>query len=316
MPPSASDSETDRRQIERQLKLFKFLALALVMVIVFGAAAAWYFLRVNQPVEIVVDGEPVTTVRNARDADDLLSRAEINKVGPPYTASDIVRLQQIRLIHPAGPISMDTDQDALQKLSSALKVHVRAYMIYVDNHPSIALATESDASDTIAAVKDHYVNLSGEGELIGDPRLLSKVKIERIAVTTDCLRASPADAAPYFWTPTAPKVYTVKSGDRGVSIARKNHISLTDLILANPQINLNRLRIGDSINVQKTPLLLKVAITKQVTDEEPILPHVPASAAGKRRVTYTVSYLNGQEVSRDATSMTTLVKPAVHVDIM
>jgi len=100
MPPSASGSGADQRQIERQLKLFKFLALALVIVIVLGAATTWYFLRVNQPVEIVIDGKPVATVRNARDADDLLNQAQVAKVGAPYTASDIVRLQQVRLIHP------------------------------------------------------------------------------------------------------------------------------------------------------------------------------------------------------------------------
>jgi len=211
---------------------------------------------------------------------------------------------------------MDADEDALQKLTAALKIHVRAYMIEVDGHPSIALATQAAATDTISAVKEHYANLSNVGELVGNPELLSKVNIVRMAVSPDHLRKSPDDAAPYFWTPPIPKLYTVRSGDRGIGIAHRNHMSLTDLIVANPQINLNRLRIGDQLNVEKMPLLLKVATKRQVTDEEPILLHAPASAAGKRRVTYTVSYINGQEVSRDATSMSTLVKPSLHVDIM
>jgi hypothetical protein len=316
MPPPVSAKGTDPRRIERQLKLFKFLALTLLLVLVVGSGGVWYALRVNQPVQITVDGRPIATAPNARAANQLLNQAEVANVGPPFTADDIIRLQQVRLVHPTGPISMDTDEDALQKLTAALKVHVRAYMIEVDGRPSIALATQADATDTISAVKEHYANLSNVGELVGNPELLSKVKIVHMAVGPDHLRKSPSDAAPYFWTPPSPKLYTVRSGDRGISIAHRNHMSLTDLIVANPKVNLNKLRIGDQLNVEKMPLLLEIATTRQITDVEPILLHVPASVAGKRRVTYTVSYINGQEVRRDAASISTLVKPSVHVDIM
>jgi len=316
MPPPVSPNVPDPGQIERQLKLFKFLALTLLLVLLVGAGGVWYAMRVNQPVQIVVDGRVVATARNAHEANELLSQAQLSKVPGSYTSDDIVRLQQVRLVHPSGPISLDTDDDALQKLSSALHVHVRAYMILVDGHPSIALPTLSAANDTIAAVKDHYANLSSDGEIVGDPEMMSSVKIARIAVTPDRLRSAPKDAAPYFWTPPSPILYTVRAGDRGMGIAHKNHISYTDLIIANPQMDLNRLRVGDQLNVRRMPLLLKVALKRQVTVDEPILQHVPASEAGKRRVTYTVSYINGQEVRRDATAMTTLVRPPMRTEIM
>jgi hypothetical protein len=316
MTPPVSSNAPDPGRIERQLKLFKFLALTLLIVLLVGAGSVWYGLRVNQPVQIVIDGQAVATARNAHVANDLLSQAQLSKVPASYTTDDIVRLQQVRLVHPPGPISLDTDDDALQKISSALHVHVRAYMILVDGHPSIALPTQSAAIDTIEAVKDHYANLSDEGEIVGDPEMISNVKVTRIAVSPDRLRSSPKDAASYFWTPPSPVLYTVHAGDRGMSIAHKNHISYTDLIIANPQADLNRLRVGDQLNVRRMPLLLKVALKRQVTVEEPILQHVPASEAGKRRVTYTVSYINGQEVRRDATAMTTLVKPPIRTEIM
>ena len=63
------------------------------------------------------------------------------------------------------------------------------------------------------------------------------------------------------------------------------------------------------------PLLLKVATTRQITVDEPILQHAPAADAGSRRVIYTVSYINGQETRRDPVSITTMVKPKVHLDI-
>lgn len=303
--------------IERQLKIYKILALFLLAVLAIGGAFAWYFISVNQPVDVVIDKTSVAVVRNAKTANDLLQQAEASKCpGGDFPTNSYVRLQQVHIIHLSNSAEVDTDDTALQHIAAALKIHIRAYVLVVSGHASIGLPTLSAANDTVAVVKDHYANLSSQGDLIGDPVVLTPVTIVRMAVAPELLRASSEEAAPYFWTPPLAHYYTVRSGDRGMEIAHRNHLSYTDLIVANPQVDLNRLRVGDQINVQKTPLLIRVTVKRKFTVEEPILEHAPPDKAGKRRVTYLVTYINGIEVQRVATAITTLQKPTIHFEIM
>ena len=124
-------------------------------------------------------------------------------------------------------------------------------------------------------------------DLIGEPQFVERVDDQtarrgRLAGA----RPSAAAAAPYFWTPPPSRTYTVRRGDTGLAIARRNHISLSDLITANPGRNINRLKPGDTVNVQKMPLLLTVRVQKKFTREEKIWRNAPASEAGLQRVTY------------------------------
>jgi LysM repeat protein len=48
-----------------------------------------------------------------------------------------------------------------------------------------------------------------------------------------------------------PDEYVVQSGDTGVKIARSTGVSLNDLIAVNPDINWNRLRVGQKIKIPK-----------------------------------------------------------------
>lgn len=49
--------------------------------------------------------------------------------------------------------------------------------------------------------------------------------------------------------PAEPGTYIVKSGDTGVKIARGNNVSLTDLMGANPDVDWNRLKVGQKIKI-------------------------------------------------------------------
>ena len=133
----------------------------------------------------------------------------------------------------------------------------------------------------------------------------------------DLARARPSAeaAAPYFWTPPAAKTYTVQRGDTGFAIAARNHISFSDFLTANSGHDLNKLRPGDVVNVQRMPLLLTVRVKKTITQDQAIVANAPADEAGQQRVTYVVTYLNGQETRRDVTNSAMLKKPLTRTDL-
>ena len=145
--------------------------------------------------------------------------------------------------------------------------------------------------------------------VVGQARIVQTATIEKRTVDTRLLRADPAAAASYYWTAPPSKTYTVRSGDLGSRIAYRNHLSLADFIRANPNKNLNRLKPGDVVNIQKLPLLLTVRVQKSVIVTEKVHPGAPAAVAGLQRVTYTVTYLNGVEQGREAKTVVILQKP-------
>ena len=69
------------------------------------------------------------------------------------------------------------------------------------------------------------------------------------------------------------------------------------------------------MNVQRMPLLLTVRVKKTFTQDQAVVANAPADEAGKQRVTYVVTYLNGQETRRDVTNSAMLTKPLTRMDL-
>ena len=301
--------------LARQLRLFQRLAAGLALALVVGAGAFFYLRHLGQPVTIFVSGKPVATVANRAAANALIAAAEQAKVGPAYAQDDPKRMQSIVLL-PAPPNApQETDNVVKAKLANLLTLHLKAFVILVNGHPSVALPTPDAATETLKLVKGHWANLPPAADLDGEPEIVEQIAIEKRAVDTSLTRQDAASAAPYFWTPPPVKSYKVQRGDIGSRIARHNHISLADLITANPNVNVNRLKQGDVLNVRKMPRLLTVRVQKTWVSEEPVYANAPASQAGRQRVTYLVTYLNGQETRREAKDVTILEKPLTRMDL-
>ncbi len=301
--------------LARQLRLFKLLAALLAAALAIGVGGFFLLRHLGQPVTIVVGGRPVGTVRNVATANSLIAAAEQAKVGTAFAGEEPVRMQKVHFL-PAEPNTpQDPDAVVQARLAQSLTLHVRAFVILVRGHPSLALPTADAATETLRLVKDHWAQAPPEQPVTGQPEILEPIDIARRAVDTRQTRQTPEEAAPYFWTPPPTKSYTVRRGDLGSRIAHRNHISYSDLITANPNKNLDRLKPGDVLNVQRMPLLLTVRVRKTLVTTEKVHPGAPAAQAGSQRVTYQVTYLNGQETRREAQSVDILEKPLTRMDL-
>lgn len=301
--PPATDA------LARQLRVFKWLAALLAAGLAVGAGAFFYVRHLGQPVTILVNGKPAATVRNAAAANALVAAAEKAKVGAAFAGETPIRLQKVSFVPAAPGIPQDADDAAQAKLARLLTLRVPAFVILVDGQPSLAFPTPDAATQTLRQAKDHWAKMPPAAPIVGEEQIVQTIAIEKRSVDTRLLRSDPNAAAPYYWTPPPSKTYTVRSGDLGSRIARRNHLSLSDFIRANPNKNLNRLKPGDVINVQKLPLLLSVRVRKSVAETEKVHPSAPAAVAGLQKVTYVITYLNGVEQGREARSVMILQKP-------
>jgi hypothetical protein len=293
----------------RQLKMFKVLAALLAVALLSASGAFLYTRHQGQPVAILLDGKPITCVRNAATADRLLVLAEKAKVGGAFSEDSFVRLQKVQLqIVPTGT-ALDPDSTAKTKLSNALRLNVHAYAIVVDGHVALGLPTDDAASDTLHRVKEHFAQMPPNADIVGEPTFIQDVVVKPKTVSASLTRSSAAMAAPYFWTPPPSRTYTVRRGDTGLTIARHNHISFSDFIAANSGTDINRLKPGQSVNVGKVPLILMVKVQKRFMREQKVLANVAASEAGRQQITYDVTYINGQETARDVKNIATLEAP-------
>ncbi len=304
MPTEPTAPET----IARQLHGFKLLAAGLALALAAAAGAFLFVRHLGQPVTIFLDGRAVATVHSAAAANADVAAAERAKVGAAFTA-DPICLQKITLVTAAPGAPQDTDAAAQAKLSHRLRLRVPAYAVLVGNRPSLAFPSPEKAAATLDLVKAHWAQMPPAAPLVGDAEIIQKMSVEKRTVDTALLRSDPEAAAPYYWTPPPSRTYTIRAGDLGSRVALRNHLTLAEFIRANPGRNLNRLKPGDTVNVQKLPLLLTVRVRKRLEVTEKVHPSAPAYAAGLQQVSYLVTYWNGVEQSREAQNVVILQKP-------
>ena len=311
-PPSPTPSVD---ALARQLRALKVLVLVLVVALAGGVGYSLYQRHLGQPETILAGGRPVATVRNAAAANQVLAEAERAKVGAAYAGQSPIRLQPIQFQRASADTRVDADAVAQQKLIQALKLRVHATMILVNGKPSLGLPNADVAQETLDLVKQHFAQMPPQAQVVGDPEIMEKVSLVPKVIDTARARPSAQAAAPYFWTPPPARTYVVQRGDTGFRIAARNHISFNDFLTANSGHDLNKLKPGDVVNVQKMPMLLTVRVKKTFTQEQAIVAHAPADEAGLQQVTYMVTYLNGQEMRRDVTDIAMLKKPLTRMSL-
>jgi LysM repeat protein len=294
-----------------QLRLYQTLTVLFAIALLGGVGYYFYRQRSIQPVSVLVNGNPVTTVQNIGAANGLIAQVLAAKAGTAYASAGKPEFKQtLTLKRVPDAVALDTPDAASQKLTAATQVTVLADVIFIGKKPFVALPDRDTAQATLDAVRDHYVKMPPLVPADERPTFLETVQIERERVPTTLTKASAQDAAPPLWTPPPAKTYQVKRGETGWSVARKFHLVFADFLRANSGANINRLAPGDSVNVSRSFPPLTVIVKKSISKSEPIVPGMAASAAGLRRVTLEATYVNGELQGNPTTTDFQTLQPA------
>jgi LysM repeat protein len=290
-PPSPSSSP---RNTIGQLHFFQALAGLLALVIVAGAGYMVYRQHQVQPVQILVDRQPVATVENLADARALLRSVQDQDAGTAYISSgDPLFKQTVQLVRVPASTPLDSDDTAKNKLASALRVTVLADLITIDGKPFVALPDKETAQATLDSVRNHYADMPPNDPLVEKPSFQEHVEIDRERVSSSLIKQTPGQAAPLLWTPPQAKTYAVQLHETGWSIARKFHMAFADFLRANSGRDINHLAPGDTVAVSQTYPALTVIVKKRSQEQEQIIPGAPADVGGLRQITLVTTYING-----------------------
>lgn len=124
--------------------------------------------------------------------------------------------------------------------------------------------------------------------------------------------------------------YTVEYGDSGYAISEKLDMSMDELERLNPGFTENDLHIGDKVKIDDEVPFLSVSITRTETYTVDTVPfetetyqtndyyegtskEMQTGQTGQNSVTANVTYVNGQEVSRDITQVVTIREPVKQI---
>ncbi len=282
-------------------------------------------------------------------------------VSTVYTPSYAVSMDGIPLGTVRSPEAFEEVVDRVE--ARAGRILGREYTLGGEASYEFALSERGKLSDEkeleeylfnqISEVELNYV-LKVDGKLIGAAadqssleRMLEEIKAPYVTEHTTASGFTANVAISHEYTPTdvnqdledmfsqltvntnGQTTYEVVKGDTFMQIALDNGMTVREMQELNPDINIDRIYIGQLLNIREEIPFLSVQTVEHVTYQEPIECPVEqvkddsmyqgesrvieAGVPGEARVTADVTYLNGKEQEREILESETLSAPTTRV---
>ena len=293
-----------------------FLAVACAL----GAALTLTTLYTSS-FAVTVDGKQLGVVADQSVVEDAVANVEhagSTLLGYQYEVDSQVDYQfALTLKTDLTPSSTFEDYfyAQLDKESSEL----RKYQVLIDGDPVGVVSSQQELDSLLAEMKAEFSTehtISAEFD--------HKVDVKYIYMTDHVMDREELREALSANT-TGETTYSVVQGDTFGAIAYANDMSITDLQQLNPDVDINRLMIGDVLNVKEEIPVLGVVTVDEITYTEAIpcpveevkddTMYIGASKIlvqgeeGESLVTAQVTYVNGKESERDIQSKETVREP-------
>ncbi len=200
----------------------------------------------------------------------------------------------------------------------------KSYVLTVDGTPVGAADDPASLNTLLDNFKAPYVNQNTI-----DSGFTSNVHIDYGYTASDTLRDTQQIANALKQSVSGQTTYEVAKGDTFMAIAFANHMSISELKELNPDVNVDKLSIGQLLNVKESVPLLSVRTVDEVTYTEAIpcpvkevddpsmfqgvTKVVSAGVPGQAQIQADVTYVNGTEQERDVLSTTVLTEATTRV---
>ncbi len=274
---------------------------------------------------VTLDGELVGVVADpdtVQEAIQTVERTGTSLLGHDYQIEGELDYEFALTLRSDLTTEADVQNYFYGKLDS-VSGELRQYQVLVDGQVVGTVKDEDALNQLLDSMKEKYTN-----ENTVSAEFLDTVTVEPVYEAENLMTMSEMDAALQS-NQDGSTTYTVVAGDTFYGIAYANDMSLSDLQALNPGMDINRLMVGDVLNVKElTPILSVQTVEEQnytqaiacpVEEVEDSSLYVGDSRVitqgveGEEQVNATVTYVNGQETSRTVNSTTTLREPTTTV---
>lgn len=164
---------------------------------------------------------------------------------------------------------IDDSEEVLRQLTYMQDMKIKAVALYINGNREAILSSEKDAKKILETVQTSFLSNSPntEYEQIG---FAEAVEIKEIDTKLGRIMNAEDTFSKIMTGAIAKKTHVVVSGDTFSGIAKRYNISSSDLRMANPGINPERLSIGQEIILTQMVPLLTVQTVEVATYIEPI----------------------------------------------
>ena len=274
---------------------------------------------------VTLDGDPVGVVADQSVVDQAIREVEAegsSLLGYDYRVEGDLDYQFALTLK--TDITQETEiEDYFYQQLNEVSDHLKKCQVSVDGQVIGVVKDEDTLNNMLEELKDQYVNENTtEAGFVEDLAIDYVYAVDAVMTTDEMRQALEANS-------TGETTYTVQQGDTFNAIAYANDMSVSDLKALNPDTDINRLKIGDVLNVKELIPVLSVQTTEhQIYTEEiecPVETREDSSmykgtskiltqgVPGEARVEADVTYVNGYERDREILSTTTLREPTTTV---
>ena len=270
---------------------------------------------------VLVDGQEVGVVADQAVVTNAIAQVErqgTRLLGNPYQVSGDVDYRFGLTLKSELDSQKTIEHYFYQQLDEA-SVELRKYQVTVNGVAVGAVEDQDQLDALLEELKNQYVNENTIRSSFVERVNIENVYTDENLLTLDEMRAALTENT------TGETTYTVVQGDTFNAIAYANDMSVSDLKALNPNVNINRLMIGDVLNVKEIIPLLSVTTIDDVTYTEAIPCPVKTvedntiyegsskiliqGVEGEAQVNAHVTYVNGRETEREEITRTTLREP-------
>jgi len=200
---------------------------------------------------------------------------------------------------------------------------LRKYELTLNGEPIGVFQSQEDMDRVLDGIKAQYVTENTVESGFVEDVTVGYVYTSANLITPDEARAKLTASS------TGETTYTVEKGDTFNAIAYANNMSKADLKALNPDVNINRLMVGDVLNVKELVPVLSVytrdrEVYKQAiecpvetVDDDTMYKGdskiLTQGEEGEAEIEADVTYVNGYEKEREVVSTTVLREPTTTV---
>lgn len=305
------------RRISSKPYLIWGIIIILVLINVLSLSSFGYDCK------IIYNNKILGFTDSKKEAEDIIYKT-LNNLESQYISEQdirIVKTLNIPLFSFAKQINDENIKDLEIELKKAANIMVPAYEIITDNgEPIVYLDSPETADLLIKEVQKKFIPVINNGEKreliqIG---FKENINIRPTYIEKENISEYEEAVSKIINGKNSIEIYTIESGDTAYDIATEYSIPLSSIIRLNSSINLDRLQIGQKINIPVTLPLINIE-TKERSYYIEDIPYeieykenssiykgetkvIQSGIMGKKEVVADVISINGIEESRNILS--------------
>ena len=275
---------------------------------------------------VFVDGENVGAVTDQSTVEAAVSSVEAmgsRMLGYEYTVDNEISYR-FALTKRSDLAGEEVFEDYFStKMDDTEEDGLRLYEIRLDGKRLGVIESKVEFNNLLQEIREPYTNENTTGVEFVEEIQVNPVPLANEVLTIDQMRDILTENT------TGETTYTVVSGDTFSNIAYRNDMPMPDPKAHNPDVNINKLSIGQVLNVKELIPRLSIRTTEHVTYYEeidcPVKTQDDASIyvgsskiikqgeKGEALVTANVTRVNGVEKERNVLTSETLREPTVTI---